>query len=102
MEPKRYNVKITVLKRSLNEDFCEKYADSMWEACETFAEGQEFIADGVTMPDGFCGWAYSDIEKIILTLARGGNFVGMPVGTFVTCCTDGYRPVFFRLERIGD
>jgi uncharacterized repeat protein (TIGR04076 family) len=36
----------------------------------------------------------------VLTLARGGNFLGVKPGTFVTCCTDGFRPVFFKLERI--
>ena len=62
--------------------------------------GQKFIADGTDMPEGFCGWAWSDIEKIVLTLSRGGNFRGVPKGTFVTCCTDGYRPVIFKLERL--
>ena len=93
-------VKITVLKRLHHKDILEQYADFMWDACDVFSVGQEFIADGVNMPDGFCGWAWSDIEKIVLTLSRGGNFRGVPNGTFVTCCTDGYRPVVFKLERL--
>ena len=95
-------VKITVLKRLLHKDILEKYADFMWTACEVFSEGQEFIADGTNVPDGFCGWAWSDIEKIVLTLSRGGNFRGVPQGIFIACCTDGYRPVVFKLERIAD
>ena len=39
----------------------------------------------------------------IMVLARGGNMNGVKPGVFVTCCTDGFRPVFFKLERIeGD
>ena len=102
MDTKRHKVKITVLKRTVNKDILAEHADSIWDACEVFTVGQEFIADGVDMPNGFCGWAWSDIEKIVLTLSRGGNFVGVPAGTFVTCCTDGYRPVFFKVERIKD
>ena len=93
-------VKITVLKRLHHRDILEDYADTVWNPCQVFSVGQEFIADGTNMPDGFCGWAWSDIEKIVLTLSRGGNFVGVPKGTFVTCCTDGYRPVVFKLERL--
>ena len=93
-------VRITVLKRLHHTDVLEQHADFMWEPCDVFSIGQQFTADGVNMPDGFCGWAWSDIEKIVLTLSRGGNFRGVPTGTFVTCCTDGYRPVVFLLERL--
>ena len=96
------DIKITVLKKTLNEDFLDRYADSRWELCDKFAEGQEFISsEGVHMPEGFCSWAWGDIQKCVLTLSRGGNFIGTNPGVFVTCCTDGYRPVFFKLERIG-
>ena len=47
------------------------------------------------MPKKFCGWAWSDIQKIVWGMSRGG------VKKFVTCCTDGYRPVIFLLERLG-
>lgn len=94
------DVKITVLKRSQNRDFLDQYAEWVWEPCERLNEGDEFIAQSVNMPTGFCTWAWSDIAKYVLTLSRGGNFLGVPKGIFITCCTDGYRPVFFKLERI--
>lgn len=94
------DIKITVLRRTLNEDFLRDYADSLWEPCERFAEGQEFISRGLDMPEGFCSWAWCDVQKCVMTLARGGNFRGVPPGVFVTCCTDGYRPVFFKIERV--
>jgi len=45
-------------------------------------------------PERFFGWAWSDIEKRVWGMARGGPNV------FVTCCTDGYRPVVFLLEKV--
>ena len=96
------SVRITVLKRLLHKDLLKECADSIWEPCERLQVGQEFISDGVNMPRGFCSWAWADIQKYVMTLARGGNFMGVRPGRFVTCCTDGFRPVFFRLERIQD
>jgi len=93
-------VKITVLRKLHHQDFLEQCAQSIWQPCDRLQEGQEFIAEGVNMPEGFCSWAWTDIQKYVLTLARGGNFLGVNPGTFVTCCTDGFRPVVFKLERL--
>ncbi len=98
------DVKITVLKRLLLQDVVEEYAEGDWAPCDRLTEGQEFVVGGrdmaTAMPTGFCSWAWADIFKQVLTLARGGNFVGTKPGTFVTCCTDGFRPVIFLLQRI--
>ena len=94
------SVTITVLRRLQHEDLLKQYADSIWEPCERLSEGQEFVSENANMPPGFCSWAWADIQKYVLTLARGGNFLGVRPGTFVTCCTDGFRPVLFKLERI--
>jgi uncharacterized repeat protein (TIGR04076 family) len=95
-------VRITVLRRSQNVDFLEAYSDTVWEPCERLAEGQVFVSKGANIPIGFCSWAWADIQKYVLVLARGGNFRGVKHGTFVTCCTDGFRPVFFLVERMAD
>jgi len=94
------SVKITVLRRLQHRDLLEKYAESIWEPCARLDEGQEFVSDAVNMPPGFCSWAWADINKYVLTLARGGDFVGIKPGMFITCCTDGFRPVLFKLERL--
>jgi len=94
------DVRITVLRRSRNDDLLAACADSIWEPCERLREGQDFISKGANMPEGFCSWAWCDIQKYVMTLARGGNFLGVKPGIFVTCCTDGFRPVFFKLERM--
>lgn len=95
-------VRITVLRRTQNADFLRQYAQSLWEPCERMRDGQVFISEGANMPAGFCSWAWADIQKYVLTLARGGNFFGVKPGTFVSNCTDGFRPVFFCIERIED
>ena len=95
-------IKITVLRRSLNKEFLNDFAEFVWEPCERLHEGQEFVAEGVNMPEGFCSWAWADIQKYVMTLARGGNFRGVKPGVYITCCTDGFRPVFFKLERMED
>lgn len=95
-------VRITVLRRSHNPDYLEKWAGSVWNPCERLKEGQVFVSHRANMPPGFCSWAWCDIQKYVLTLARGGNFIGVKEGTFVTCCTDGFRPVFFLVERMRD
>ena len=101
----RNKVKITVLKK-LNTK--EIFGDSpplgeALEACGQFNVGQEFIVgeDG-RMPEGFCHWAWNDMYKVVTTLRYGGSFSRMKEkGTsIVRCCTDGLRPVIFKLERI--
>lgn len=94
-----YNqVKITVIKRFCHKKIVKKYTDYPdWRKCTHFKEGQEFMVNERTpwvMPDGFCGWAWADIQKIVWAIARGGP------DKYVTLCTDGYRPVLFLLEKI--
>ena len=101
MATKKYPVKITVLKRLFHQDLVQQYTSNpeAWGPCQHFQEGQEFVVSKETpweVPPGFCGWAWADIEKLVYGMARGGNDV------FVTCCTDGYRPVIFGLEKMTD
>jgi len=101
MDPKP--VRITVVKRTLNKEeidtYTEPYRGKPWDRCDIVHEGQQWVTDG-RMPEGFCSFAWADILQYVLVLARGGNFVGVSPGTFVTCCTDGFRPVIFKVERI--
>jgi len=95
----KYDVRITVLKKLFHEDLIDSYAltPGKWTPCETFQVGDTFVLDADTpwdKPEGFCGWAWADMQKMVWSMARGGP------DHFVTCCTDGYRPVVFLLERI--
>ena len=101
------SVRITVVKR-LN--FDEIHADSdvgctpnMDPVCPRFEEGQEFMCEPGKIPEGFCRGAFVDIFRAIAELQHGVNYpwVKEPGQTLV-CCTDGFRPVVFRLDRMED
>ncbi|MDD5599389.1 MAG: TIGR04076 family protein [Victivallaceae bacterium] len=97
---KKWQVKITVAKRLFNKDLVDECGSGNWAPCSRLQDGQEFFSDG-EIPDGFCGWAWNDIIKYVVTLARGGNFINSKKGYTVASCSDGYRPVIFKLERMG-
>ena len=98
-------VKITVVKR-LNRDEIHGYADLGCSAdidpvCERFEEGQEFVTDMQTVPEDFCPFAFADISRYLSGLRAGADYHWMnEKGKVLVCCTDGFRPVVFRLERI--
>ena len=94
-----HSVKITVMKKLFHEDLVKDYAQNpeKWTPCTHFNVGDVFVTDKDEpwkMPNGFCGWAWADIQKLVYGMARGGQDV------FVTSCTDGYRPVIFKLEKL--
>ena len=103
-------VKITVLKRTLNPELVEEYLDDDLRdhtgLCQSFREGEEFIASAWSVPEDFCArcaWAWADIRHDILAVASGANMEGVrQPGTMITGCTDWFRPVIFKLERMPD
>ncbi len=94
------DVCITVLARTLHPEVVAQYGEGEWRPCERLTEGQVFISRGANMPEGFCTWAWADIQKYVVVVARGGNHDGRRPGTNVACCSDGYRPVIFAIERL--
>jgi uncharacterized repeat protein (TIGR04076 family) len=101
--------KITVVKRVSNLDVAQEYMGKEYKPkdripCPHFEEGQEFILDSWGVPpEGFCAWAWADIHKYILFVMGGGSYNSPWVeqdGAAIACCTDGYRPVVFKIERI--
>jgi uncharacterized repeat protein (TIGR04076 family) len=101
---KNGRLKITVLKKTdSNQIFGSKPpTGGPIPACSILEEGQTFIVEqDAKMPEGFCHWAWNDINKKMLTLLFGGNLPWMKEkGTSISCCTDGFRPVIFELRRI--
>jgi uncharacterized repeat protein (TIGR04076 family) len=96
-------LKITVLKRF---DTKEVFKDPPVKAkysgpCSMFKEGQVFYVDRSSMPSGFCPFAWDAIFWAVVTLESDGNFSEWydEPGVAVVCCTDGLRPVVFKLER---
>lgn len=99
------DVKITVMKRLDNK---ELFGDNPplnftgIQACEKFTDGQEFIAKEGAVPEGFpCSWAYADIQRDLIHLRLGGDYPWFKEkGSILASCTDGARPVIFKLERV--
>ncbi|MDX9881529.1 MAG: TIGR04076 family protein [Prolixibacteraceae bacterium] len=100
--------KITVLKRIYNRELISEYCSldlpENCTGCPRFKVGDEFIVDSHNdVPQGFCSWAWADIQKDVLTIMFDGNVPWIKQkGTTITCCTDGLMPVIFRIEGIVD
>ena len=97
--------RITVVKRTLNQDLIDQYVEegrTDFGHCQVYEDGQEFVIEGFPLkPDGFCDWAWADIHRDVVAVMFGGSYpwIEQP-GTAITCCTDGLRPVVFCVERI--
>jgi uncharacterized repeat protein (TIGR04076 family) len=91
---KKLGVKITVLRRAYEKDYVEKLKTGPKGPCTRFTDGQEFtVTSQWAMPEKFCEWAYADIRAYIPMVLGQGNPIAV-------CCTDGFRPVFFKIERV--
>lgn len=97
-------VKITVVKKVNTKDL---FGDNLpvqstiAPECTAVQLGQEFTSEKGGCPEGFCPWAFADIQRDIVHLLFSGDFPWVKEkGTQLSCCTDGFRPVIFKLERI--
>lgn len=97
-------VKITVEKRMYNQDLAEKYRPNIKGPCQACADGQEYIVDSLNCPPDFCGWAWSDIHRIVFALQVGGDFDYWTVdrNIMIATCSDAVKPVAFKVERIDE
>lgn len=99
-------VKITVLETSLRKDLCDEYAAPGLEPCPVLKAGQVFYATN-TCPKGMCDAAWRTINQYVFALScgvkefYGGIWMKKP-GEVITCCNDGLRPVYFKLEATED
>jgi len=83
--------------------FDELAEDSVSAKCDRVNIGDEYISKSLNMPEGFCSWAWADIQRDVAHLAMDGNFPWIKKeGNMVSCCTDGLRPVVFKLERMEE
>lgn len=98
--------KITVLKTLYHQDLEEEYRRPEVDKgpCKFFEVGDEFTVNYLSeKPEGFlCDWAWHDIHKIIMVLMMNGDFGNWMENknNFITCCTDGIKPVVFKVERL--
>jgi uncharacterized repeat protein (TIGR04076 family) len=96
------DVKITVVAMlKPGKIFDELAADTVTPECTRYKIGGEYLSKGMAMPEGFCSWAWADIQRDVAHLAMDGDFPWIKEpGKMVSCCTDGLRPVVFKLERV--
>lgn len=98
-------VKITVIKKCLFEGFANAYLTEGKDVgeCPLLSEGDSFIYEGdAVMPKGFCPWAWIDIYRGVSAISAGATYKpwNNKDGLQILCCTDGIRPVIFKVERI--
>lgn len=97
-------VKITVLRRNLDQELADEYGVEGLTACPMLKDGQVFYAD-YACPEGFCNEAWKAIYQYVFALAHGmgddlfyyGDWIRKP-GVAICSCNDGLRPVIFKLE----
>jgi uncharacterized repeat protein (TIGR04076 family) len=97
--------KITVLKRTIDRELAAEYLDvslDEYGPCTRFTDGQEIIVTHpYQMPEEFCPWAWADIRQDIMTIATGGDLPWIKQrGATISGCTDWFRPVIFKIERV--
>ena len=97
-------LKITVLKKFNPKDvFGRDYINPRGEivpTCYVFDEGEEFIIENLERPEKFCGWGWKTVVKDLELLDSGEDVTWSESGVIYSSCTDGIRPVVFKLERI--
>ena len=101
-EPK---CKITVIKRSVNQDIIDTYMKDEMKTrtlCSRFKEGDTFLVTSeFDMPENFCAWAWADIRQDILAIVNDAQFPWMAQkGAIIGGCTDWFRPVLFKIEKL--
>lgn len=97
-------VKITVLKTTLDTELAAEYGVDGLGPCPMLKAGQEFYAD-YAKPPGLCDEAWKAIYQYVFALSHGaedalfyyGDWIKTP-GVAIVSCNDGLRPVIFKLE----
>lgn len=99
--------KITVIKKiNMHDIYGDKVPAAIDEEritpeCNRFEVGQQFVVDNHNCPEGFCNWAFADIQRDLVHILYGGYYPWMKEkGVAISCCTDGLRPVVFKIEKI--
>lgn len=98
-------IRITVIRMACYKDLMAKYENPIEHACDMH-EGQVFIADGWSRPDGLCESAWESMSPFVMTLAHGGGdfydgWMKNPKSAMISC-NDGFRPVSFLIEALDE
>lgn len=126
----QHKVKVTVIDKKLYPDLQQKYcADPHSGACPCYNVGDEFIFERYSSADDFwhmglntlkrtdypaeavaggpaiphCSEAWDAIARYIYTGLQGGSIMRGWMNderVMICCCSDGTRPVIFKVERL--
>lgn len=126
----KHKVKVTVIDKKCYIDLQQKYCkDKNAGPCEVYNIGDEFIFERTDGKDHFwhmgldtltktngnpdcvaggpkcphCSEAWDAISRYIYTGLQGGSIMKNWMekeNTMIACCSDGTRPVIFKIERI--
>ena len=128
----KHKVKVTVIDKKLYPELQQQYcADPDSGSCPCYNIGDEFVfyrnderddfwhmglntltkttsdpdtvAGGPKMPH--CSEAWDAISRYIYTGLQGGSIMKewmKEENTMIACCSDGTRPVIFKIERIDE
>ena len=98
-------IKISVMRKASYEDLVAEYENPIEHTCE-LEVGRTFIVKGCNRPMGLCESAWESMYPFVSELANGGGnfFDGWtknPESAMISC-NDGFRPVSFLLEVVGE
>ena len=97
--------RITVMKKAFYKDLADQYENPIEHACN-LQEGQVFIANGWSKPEGMCDSAWESMSAFVMTLAHGGENIydGWMKNkkSAMISCNDGFRPVSFLIEALEE
>ena len=96
-------VRITAVRQTCYPDLMAKYENPIQHACH-IREGQVWVANGWSKPEGLCNSAWESMSAFVMALAHGGgNFydgwMKDPKSAMISC-NDGFRPVSFYIEAL--
>ncbi len=101
-----HKCKVTVLKKECKMDLVNSYVKSPenFSICDKVEDNQEFIiSNPYEMPEGLCAYAWADIRPQILAIASGSTFEFLKEKNLaLASCTDLFRPVIFKIEKINE
>ena len=87
-------VRISVIRKVRHDDLIARYENPIENACD-MEEGQVFIANGWSRPEGFCLSAWHGAENFY------GGWMKNPKSALLSC-NDGFRPVSFLIEVLDE
>ena len=108
----QHECRITVLETKVFPEYQQQYlANPKSGPCPCFKPGDTFLLkrtnnrdDFYHMMNGrFCAEAWDAISRYIYTALQGGSIMHRWTNDermMIACCSDGKRPVIFKIERI--